>query len=308
MHKLILASILTLSLFAQTKKSLPSAILYQSGVPSIACTVSNNYGTISVDFVGGALYVCKSTGWVSSGLAFSSFGTDGMIPFRSGVGAVVGDSGLTWDNTNKYLTTGTSQTRILLGSVSALPGLWFGGNAASPSVSNYGFLYDATNLAFNVPTGGALAFRVHNANALTVDSSRNIFIAGGSLTSTQGTLTGASTPFLSHTATWNNAATTYINDDSNVTDTASAAGSMLIRRQVGGVTQFSVSKTGVITSAGGFQRVPVALSALPACAAGNDGLTRYINDAASPSWNATVTGGGAVKVMVYCNGTNWTAY
>ncbi len=64
---------------------------------------------------------------------------------------------------------------------------------------------------------------------------------------TQGTLT-AQTPGLSHTATWNNAGVTFIAQTLDVTDTASAAGSLLARWRVGGVTQFSVSKAGAVTA------------------------------------------------------------
>jgi len=305
MHKLILASILTLSLFAQTKKSLPSAILYQSGVPSIACTVSNNYGTISVDFVGGALYVCKSTGWVSSGLAFSSFGTDGMIPFRSGAGAVVGDSGLTWNNTTKLATFGDASNYVTIGkwpTASPYGAIYF--NQAAPGANNYTIIGTGGASYINGPAD--LFLRVGNENKLVLNATTATFSVP--IVSTQGTLTGASTPFLSHTVTLNNAGTTFVIEDSNVTDTNSASGTILFRRQVNGITQFSVRKDGVLSSAGGFQRAPIAIGSLPTCNAGNDGLTRYVNDASGPAFNTTVTGGGATKVMVYCNGTNWTAY
>jgi len=48
------------------------------------------------------------------------------------------------------------------------------------------------------------------------------------------------------TDTWNNVATTFTGIGLNVTDTASAAGSMLIDLQVGGTTQFHVLKNGAV--------------------------------------------------------------
>jgi len=48
------------------------------------------------------------------------------------------------------------------------------------------------------------------------------------------------------TDTWNAAGTTFSAIKMNVTDTASAAGSMLLDLQVGGTSQFSVGKTGAI--------------------------------------------------------------
>jgi hypothetical protein len=48
--------------------------------------------------------------------------------------------------------------------------------------------------------------------------------------------------------TWNASGTTFKGIGLNVTDTASAAGSLLIDLQVGGVSQFSVTKAGVLTA------------------------------------------------------------
>ncbi len=50
-------------------------------------------------------------------------------------------------------------------------------------------------------------------------------------------------------ATWNNVATTFTGLKFNVTDTASAAGSLLADLQVGGVSKFRVDKAGVVTAA-----------------------------------------------------------
>lgn len=67
---------------------------------------------------------------------------------------------------------------------------------------------------------------------------------------TQGTITVNTQPGVDHTATWNSGGVTFTGLKSNVTDTASAAGSKLMDLQVGGNTKFSVSKTGAITMAG----------------------------------------------------------
>jgi hypothetical protein len=48
-------------------------------------------------------------------------------------------------------------------------------------------------------------------------------------------------------------------------------------------------------------------SQIPACSASTEGILAYVTDAAStPVYNATQSGGGAVVVPVFCNGTNWT--
>lgn len=57
----------------------------------------------------------------------------------------------------------------------------------------------------------------------------------------------ATAPLSNLTALWNSAGTAFNALKMNVTDTASAAGSLLIDLQVGGVSQFKVSKAGVLT-------------------------------------------------------------
>ena len=53
-------------------------------------------------------------------------------------------------------------------------------------------------------------------------------------------------------ATWNNVATTFTGLKLNVTDTASAVGSLLMDLQVGGVSQLNIAKSGVTTGIGSF--------------------------------------------------------
>lgn len=49
------------------------------------------------------------------------------------------------------------------------------------------------------------------------------------------------------------------------------------------------------------------VAALPACSATTRPFPRMVSDAAaSPVYNATVTGGGSLYLPVFCNGTNWT--
>jgi hypothetical protein len=72
--------------------------------------------------------------------------------------------------------------------------------------------------------------------------------------------------------------------------------------------------TGLVTMTQGAQVAkgiivtPVAVASLPACAAGTKGMIDAVTDALTPAWNATVAGGGAVSVPVYCNGAAWTVH
>jgi hypothetical protein len=49
----------------------------------------------------------------------------------------------------------------LLGQVASYPGIWFGANTASPSVTNYSFLY-SLGTVLNAPTGASIWLRINN--------------------------------------------------------------------------------------------------------------------------------------------------
>lgn len=71
--------------------------------------------------------------------------------------------------------------------------------------------------------------------------------ANGQWKATQATIT-ADKPAWNSSATWNAGAVSFTHLKANVTDTASAAASLLIDLQVGGVSQFKVSKAGALTA------------------------------------------------------------
>ena len=74
----------------------------------------------------------------------------------------------------------------------------------------------------------------------------------GSTALTGGTAT-TSTPILDMAQTWNAGAVSFTGWKLNVTDTASASGSLLIDLQVGGSSKFSIRKDGTTTTSGNIQ-------------------------------------------------------
>jgi hypothetical protein len=50
------------------------------------------------------------------------------------------------------------------------------------------------------------------------------------------------------------------------------------------------------------------VAGLPTCNAGAKGTLYWVTDATAPSWNAALTGGGAVGVIGACDGSAWTAH
>ncbi len=85
-----------------------------------------------------------------------------------------------------------------------------------------------------------------------VIAAANVYLATGGLTPTFSdvTITGGTTttnnPVLDMTQTWNNVATTFTGLKLNVTDTASASGSLLMDLQVGGVSKANLRKDGAL--------------------------------------------------------------
>lgn len=98
-------------------------------------------------------------------------------------------------------------------------------------------------------------------------------VAGLSFTSTGGTVT-ASAPIFNGTQTWNNAGTTFTGALVNVTDTASASGSLLLDLQVGGSSRAYIRKDGLLTTAGDIRSLTavraLADSAVVTLGASND--------------------------------------
>jgi hypothetical protein len=110
------------------------------------------------------------------------------------------------------------------------------------------------NLAFDlsgITTGTTRTLTVPNASGrIQIEGQPigNTTPAAGTfttLTANNGTLT-ASAPVLDLAQTWNNAAVTFTGLLANFTNTASATASRLIDLQVGGTTQFNVTRTGIV--------------------------------------------------------------
>lgn len=112
-------------------------------------------------------------------------------------------------------------------------------------VSNAAQLYitGVANGTIGLPTlvaSGAILASAGTSTPPTWANELNLF---------SGTKT-ASTPILNLTQTWDNAGVTFIGMKLNVTDTASATGSLLMDLQVGGSGKFNVDKVGSVFSQG----------------------------------------------------------
>ena len=90
--------------------------------------------------------------------------------------------------------------------------------------------------ATNSFTAGQTITPAVNASALTVATQTHT----------------ASAPIINGAQTWNNAAVTFESDVIDVTDSTSAAASLIFNRKVGGVSKATIAKNGNVSSNGGF--------------------------------------------------------
>lgn len=66
--------------------------------------------------------------------------------------------------------------------------------------------------------------------------------------------------------------------------------------------------SGLITALAGVNLPVSTVAGLPTCNAAAKGTLRAVSDATTPTYNGTLTGGGAVVVPVFCNGSAWTSH
>ena len=138
------------------------------------------------------------------------------------------------------------------------------GTAGAPVVLNgalgtpsSGTLTNATGLP---PAGVVGTAAVLGANTFTATQTITEAVGSSALVLTGATQT-SSFPVLNATQTWNAAGTTFTGMKFNVTDTASAAASLLMDLQVGGASKFAASKGGVISGGGGTTAATIDLGA-----------------------------------------------
>lgn len=108
--------------------------------------------------------------------------------------------------------------------------------------------------------------------------------------------------------TWNNGATTFTAVKMNVTDTASAAGSLLMDLQVGGVSKFKIAKNGDVTAREGvfggggglyFQNTARTVNILEII-----GSTLSIGSNINIGWSATTEASDAKDLSLFRDAAN----
>jgi hypothetical protein len=162
--------------------------------------------------------------------------TTGILPIARGGTAL----GTTPTNGQLLIGNGAGYTLAVLASGT---GISTTVGAGSIQINNTG-VTSAIGTANQVAVSGA-------TGAVTFSLPQNIHTGAtptfARLTLTDGTQT-TSTPVLSMTQSWNAGAVTFEGFKINITDTASAAASLLIDLEVGGTSRFAVRKDGAVVS------------------------------------------------------------
>jgi hypothetical protein len=83
---------------------------------------------------------------------------------------------------------------------------------------------------------------------------------------------------------------------------------LLFASEAAAVAQTSKFGIPATSGAGGVQLTVSTVAQLPVCDISHQGMLRAVNDASSPTFAGTLTGGGTVKVIAFCNGTAWVAH
>lgn len=188
--------------------------------------------------------------------AFSGTATNARTAQRAWP-VYAGNSGITVNPSSSGTTISTtadvmskSGTNAVTGIIDLTLGAAFSppGSNTLPATCGVGQLYIKRNATATVQL-----YVCTSTDTWTAQGGASGVITGTQFVGTQGTLAGSSTPVFTSTATWNNAATAFTHIFANITNTASAAGSLLMDLQIGGASKINVTKAGVLTTAGYIQ-------------------------------------------------------
>jgi len=201
--------------------------------PTLNTGVSNTTTTLNVLAVD---TTNTATTGVTTNLIKASYGgaakltldSAGLLTLGSALPIGSGGTGLTGTPTNGQLLIGNGSGYTLAALTGTANQITVTNGAGSITLSTPQDIATASTPQFaRLGIGGA------------ADATHKLFVTGGTVT--------ADTRLFDATQTWNSAGVTFTAIKTNITDTASAAASLLMDLQVGGVSKFKVDKAGALT-------------------------------------------------------------
>jgi hypothetical protein len=175
-------------------------------------------------------------------------GSDSNINFEidsKGTGKIqIGSTAFTVDSSGNLVTTGNITASGFTSSVAAPIQIPTG--TAVGALANTITIASDTGDVPKIARGGNLFIEIGDVSTAQTFSNKTF---SNTITSTLGTVV-SSTPRFSSTATWNSGGVTFINDFVNITATASAASSLLMKYQVNSSNVLTLDKFGNMVLAG----------------------------------------------------------
>lgn len=190
-------------------------------------------------------------------------------------------------------------------------------NTSSLSTPTYPTVTSAVSASATVPVSNVMPFtsdiyrrdiNTGHTNTVYFSDGQSATVTGYSITGSGGTPSGTLT--LSAPITLASGVTVYNNSKAIWLGTG-----FQVALDTGGST-YLYSDGSVIhaVASGGFNpaggmKLPIkTVATLPTCNSGEAGVMMAVSDAASPSYNGTLTGGGSSEIPVFCNGSAWTSH
>lgn len=213
-----------------------------SGDPTLSLPAAVSTGTLALaqgTISAAATALSTTSTWNNSGVTFTGTFVN-ITNTASAAASVVAD----------WQIGGVSKMSLRIDGRLIMPGVaLLGDPRISTNNSGIAFGFDTSGKNLNIGNGSG---GTTNFGTVTIIDGKSTAIAlfsgdtaASLLTLTRGTITTA-VQVIDSTVTWN-AAVTFTGWKLNVTSTSSNAGSLLLDLQVGGTSQFSVGKAGVVT-------------------------------------------------------------
>jgi hypothetical protein len=239
------------------QQTLATRLTLSSASAAFTVPVSAALGTITAD----AQCFSGTVAWNNAGVAFTAMKVN-AVSTASGAASLLLDlqvSGVSQFSVSKAgvvtavsTITGSNVFAAAAGTIG-----WTGRSAMlSPAdgsitlTNNAGSAFTALNFGGATSSFPALKRSSAVLECKLADDSAYAYMGARGYVATQGWIT-ASAPVLDATTTWNAGGTTFTGIKLNVTNTASAAASLLLDLQVGSVTMFSIDKLGQVKINGG---------------------------------------------------------